>query len=50
MRISSPQYPLKEEVTLIVHTSPDLLREAVARFAAYYNTERYHEALKNVTP
>lgn len=41
---------LKEDVTLIVHTSPDLLREAIGRFVAYYNTERYHEALKNVTP
>jgi putative transposase len=41
---------LKEEVTLIVHTSPDQLREAIAQFVHYYNTERYHEALRNVTP
>ena len=41
---------LKEDVTLIVHTSPDLLREAIARFVAYCNAERYHEALHNVTP
>jgi hypothetical protein len=41
---------LKEDVTLIVHTSPDQLREAIARFVRYYNTERYHEALHNVTP
>ncbi len=41
---------LKEEVTFIVYTSPDLVREAIARFVAYYNTARYHEALHNVTP
>ncbi len=41
---------LKEDVLLIVHTSPDLLREALGRFVAYYNSERYHEALHNVTP
>ena len=41
---------LKEDVTLIVYTSPDLLREAIGRFVASYNAERYHEALKNVTP
>ena len=41
---------LKEEVTLVVSTAPGELREAIGRFVAYYNTERYHEALKNVTP
>jgi len=38
---------LKDEVTLVVHTSPDKLREAISRFVAYYNSERYHEALRN---
>jgi len=41
---------LKGVVTLVVHLSPDQLREAIGRFVDYYNRERYHEALKNVTP
>jgi putative transposase len=41
---------IKDVVTLIVHLSPDELRAAIAAFVAYYNAERYHEALKNVTP
>jgi len=41
---------MKDEVTLVVQTSPDQLREAIGRFVDYYNQERYHEALKNVTP
>jgi len=41
---------VKDVVTLVVHTSPDELRAAIAAFVNYYNRERYHEALKNVTP
>jgi putative transposase len=41
---------LKGVVTLVVHLSPDQLREAIGRFVDYYNRERYHEALQNVTP
>ncbi len=41
---------MKDEVTLVVHTSPDQLREAISRFVDYYNWERYHEALRNGTP
>jgi putative transposase len=41
---------IKDVVTLVVHTSPDALRAAIAAFVEYYNRERYHEALRNVTP
>jgi putative transposase len=41
---------VKDVVTLVVHTSPDELRAAIAAFVDYYNRRRYHEALKNVTP
>lgn len=41
---------LKNEVTLVVHLSPDELRAAIAQFVDYYNRLRLHEALKNVTP
>jgi len=41
---------MKDVVTLVIHVSPDQLREAIGRFVDYYNRERYHEALKNVTP
>jgi RNA-directed DNA polymerase len=41
---------LKDEVTLVVEMSPGQLKVAIGRFVDYYNCERYHEALKNVTP
>jgi putative transposase len=41
---------IKDQVTLVVHTSPDQLRAAIAAFVDYYNRQRYHEALHNVTP
>ena len=36
---------LKDDVTLVVETTPDALRAQIARFVDYYNRERYHEAL-----
>jgi transposase InsO family protein len=41
---------MKDEVELVVHMSPDELRAAIGELVGYYNRERYHEALKNVTP
>ena len=41
---------IKDVVTLVIHTGPDQLRAAITAFVDYYNRERYHEALKNVTP
>jgi len=41
---------MKDEVTVVVHSSSDRLREAISRFVNYHNRERYHEALRNVTP
>jgi transposase InsO family protein len=41
---------LKDEVTLVVHLSPEELKLAIAQFVDYYNRLRLHEALKNVTP
>ena len=41
---------MKNVVRLENYYSPWELERAVARFVAYYNYERLHEALGNVTP
>jgi transposase InsO family protein len=41
---------MKSVVKLDIYYSPDQLRKAIADFVCYYNTQRYHEALDNLTP
>jgi transposase InsO family protein len=41
---------MKNVVRLENHYSPWELERAVARFVEYYNHERIHEAIGNVTP
>jgi transposase InsO family protein len=40
----------KEEIYLVVWETPEALTRELARFLNYYNAERYHEALRNVSP
>ena len=41
---------MKSIVKLDTYFLPSMLEQAIADFVAYYNYERYHESLDNVTP
>lgn len=41
---------LKARLNLLVYTSPEQLRAAMAEFIEFYNHRRYHEGIGNVTP
>jgi transposase InsO family protein/transposase-like protein len=41
---------MKSVIRLDNYYSPEALKREIASFVSYYNNERYHEALDNVTP
>lgn len=41
---------MKNEINLQKYYLPWELEQEIARFVRYYNNERYHESLDNVTP
>ena len=41
---------LKARLNLLVYASPENLRENMAQFIKFYNYQRYHEGIRNVTP
>ena len=41
---------IKGEINLVPYEIPSELRQAIEAFVEYYNHQRYHESLENVTP
>jgi len=60
--IASPYHPqtngkieryhrtIKGEIKMVPHEMPGQLKEAIKEFIYYYNYQRYHEGLGNITP
>jgi len=49
-KVERYQQTLKGEINQIPYEMPSDLRQAIESFVEYYNHQRYHEALENVTP
>ena len=49
-KVERYQQTLKGEINQIPHEMPSELRQAIRFFVEYYNHQRCHEALDNVTP
>lgn len=49
-KVERHQQTLKGEINQLPYDIPSGLRQAVESFVEYYNHQRYHEALGNVTP
>jgi len=49
-KVERYQKTLKGEVNRLPYDMPSELRQAIESFVEYYNHQRYHEALGNVTP
>jgi hypothetical protein len=47
---ASVRFDSNRTLTLLVYTSPEQLRAAMAEFIELYNHRRYHEGIGNVTP
>ena len=41
---------LKTRLNVLVYSSPEALKRAMAEFIEYYNHRRYHEGIGNVAP
>jgi len=49
-KVERYQQTLKGEINQVPYEMPSDLRQAIESFVEYYNHQRYHEALENVTP
>ncbi len=49
-KVERYQQTLKGEINRVSYEMPSELRQAIESFVEYYNHQRYHEALANVTP